>query len=121
MKKTIESPKASIKIKLSVRDRIHFYLLSPLQGSRVENALSQSINKRIDFTPEEKKEMEIIPLQGGRVVWNSSKEKSKDFFFEPHEILLIQQGINQRDAAKSIPNDPSVNDLADRLMGVNVE
>lgn len=122
MKKNIEpGDRPGVKVVLSVRDRVHFQMLSLIQGSRIENALSQAINKRIDFTKEERKEMNIVSLPSGRTLWDSRKEKAREFIFEPHEVLLIQQGINQRDAAKMILNDRDITDLADRLMSIKLE
>ncbi len=118
MKKQPENKQ--IRVILSVADRISFPMIAPLRGSRIENALSQTINKRIDFSPEERQSMAISTM-AGNTVWDTRKEKTKEFLFEPHEILLIQQGINQRDYAGLLTNNPHVNDLVERLMSIKIE
>src|SRR5450759_5862098 len=95
VKKEIKTKEVDMatKVVLSVMDRIHFPSLLPQSGSIVEMELSENLSKRISFTPEEIKEVEMANLPDGRIVWNAAKAKLREFRFENFEITLIQEGI----------------------------
>ncbi len=113
-----ENTDMSIKINLSVLDRIHFPALMPLRGSMAENALAEALSKRVIFTPAEIMEYKIALLPDGRTIWNQGKAKLREFRFEKFEMILIQAGVRMHDEGRSIPRD--ANSLAEKLLSINV-
>ena len=87
---------------LSVIERIHFASILPREGTMTEMDLSEAIEKRVGFTPDEIREIELVSLPEGRVAWNPAKGQPKEFIFESYEMLLIQHGCRVLDERKLV-------------------
>jgi hypothetical protein len=97
MKKAInglkEQTDMTIKVNLSVFERINFPSIMPSRGNTSAIELGLAIKRRIDFNAEEVKEYSIIKLPDGRTARNIEHDnKLREFRFEAYEILRIQEG-----------------------------
>lgn len=109
----------TIKLVLTVPERLSMPALKIPQGSIVENDMADAILKRLELTEAEKKEYDVIALPDGRVAWNPEKAKAREFRFETYEMLLIQSGVKIHDERKTIPGH--VNELAKKILEVKVK
>lgn len=120
MKKVIKTEEEmTIKVNLSVFERIHFAELLPRSGSRSEMSLAETLTKRVGFTAQEIEEFKIVALSEKRVGWSAEKAKLREFRFETFEILFIQQGAKYLDDSKQLTADNYK--LADRLLAIAVK
>lgn len=105
------------KISLSVPDRIQLPLIYPQSGGLIEMEVVKSLQEKIRFTPAEIDEYELKDLPGGKIVWNTSKEKDREYVLEDSEIKVLQKGIDQLDKEGKITL--TMVDLARRIMNIN--
>ena len=109
----------TIKLILSVAERLNMSVLKLPKGSMVENDMANAILKRIELTEGEKKEFAIVELPDGRIAWDSGKAKLREFRLESYEMRLIQQGVKMLDEMKSIPG--FANELAKKILEIKVD
>lgn len=111
-------PDTALKVSLSIPDRINFATILPVSGSIAENALGESLIKRISIPEAETKEAQLQFSGSGKFVYNPMV-KSKEFAFELHELLYIQQGARYHDTNKLLK--PYNYKLAERLLSIKIE
>lgn len=120
MKKQQIKPAAdtSIKMVLSVPERINFGSILPEDGDIVGLYLREALLKRVGFTQEEVKDYSIQWLDANQFKYNSLKPQ-REFRFEVFEMLFIQQGarvLNERKLLK-----PFNFRLAERMLAINIK
>jgi hypothetical protein len=93
---------ATIKVILSVPERVNFPTIMPLEGSLAEVDLINNLNERIQLSEKEVEEFKFAWLPNGRFAYDPVKGVDGEFTFESFEILLIQQGIAMHDARKTL-------------------
>lgn len=89
-------------IQLSIAERIAVSRLLPVQGSRIEMKMCESLANALSFTEEEKERAEIRQ-EDGFFVWK--KDFATEFVFTPEQLLLLQEGISQADKDRRITRD----------------
>lgn len=115
-KPELKREQKAVKLSLSLQERINLAALFPPKSSLAGNALSKALQKKVDFTPEEKTEFKLMFFPNGKYVYDAHKAKDREFDFEPFELLHIQQGIRMHDMAETI--DKVNQDLAERILSI---
>lgn len=84
-------------IKLSVRDRVIFSEILPESGRKIEMILCNDLLKKIEFTPEEVSEFGLADTGGGRVTWDTTRERSIDIELTEEQVFLLKKASNEID------------------------
>lgn len=86
-------------IKLNVIDRLLLPQILPQTGGKIEMLLTESIVKKIEFTPAEVSEFGLKD-ESGSVSWSNGKDV--DFEFTPEQIEVLKSASKKADADKKI-------------------
>ncbi|MFX0084348.1 MAG: hypothetical protein ACFFAU_01640 [Candidatus Hodarchaeota archaeon] len=103
-----------MKVKLTVKDRILIANLYPNEADLVTQILVRDISKKVDFSQEEIKNIELKLAGVGRYVWNSDAPDLEVNFTEK-ELTLLRNQIGKLDRQKKITQN--MLDLVLKLKG----
>ena len=109
----------TIKVILTVPERVNFPSIMPLQGSLAEVDMINTLNERVKITEQEAEEYRYTTLLDGRFAYDATKARPREFTFESYEILLIQQGISSHDERKTLR--PWNAELAKKIKAIQVK
>lgn len=108
----------TVKFSMSITERLSLQHLKISKGSIIENEMADSILKKINFSESEIKEFKMSNEPDGKIYWDVTKAKNREFQFETYEVLLMQSGVRMHDEEHTIPS--FANELAKRILGIEL-
>jgi len=102
-KKTVpKTPIESVKIELSIMDRVMLPTILLKKGSMADLEIVEDIKKKVEIGEEERKDIKFQQNQGG-ITWNVGKDKI--FTFSRAEIRCLKRSYGIADEAGEIIAD----------------
>ena len=90
-----------MNIELNVKDRLVVISMLKPTGSLLDMVVAFDIVKKLRFTEEEKREIGYRE-EGGKIMWDYSAERSREFQLTYDEIKIIKEAVNTLDEEKKI-------------------
>lgn len=86
---------------LSIAERLVLPELLPRQGNLIEMTLSESIERKVQFSAEEISSCGLKSADG-TVTWDPASDAGKEVAFEPAELELLRECYRRIDAEKQV-------------------
>ena len=84
-------------LSLTVMERVIFPDVLPDNGRKVEMILCNDLIKKVEFSAEEVSEFNLKDSGGGRVTWDTNKERILEVELTPEQIDLLKRFSNRID------------------------
>jgi hypothetical protein len=81
---------------LGIKERLLMPLMFPQKGTKKDITLSRAIFKKIEISPEERKEIDFVS-EKDHVQWSSEKAKDKDIDLNDDEREFLKRQIHRVD------------------------
>ena len=91
-------------MKLLIKDRFILLGLLPSKGDYVTLTIKEDIVKKISISQKEIQEIGLTS-DGGKISWNTDKEKDNDFKFTELETNMILGILNSLNESKELTDD----------------
>lgn len=84
-------------LSLTVMERVIFPDVLPDNGRKVEMILCNDLIKKVEFSAEEVSEFGLKDSGGGRVTWDTNKERILEVELTPEQIDLLKRSSHRID------------------------
>jgi hypothetical protein len=91
-------------MKLNIIKRLNLARLFPKEGGILQQLLIRDIAKKIEFTQDEIKEIEL-KQSGNQITWNPEKDIEKEINFSESEINFLKDQVTLLDNEKKVTQD----------------
>lgn len=88
-------------MKLNIADRINLINIFPAESGMVQQILVKDIAKKVEFTQDEIKEVNLVQ-KDGMITWTPEKAKDKEVEFTEMELNFLRECVDTLDKNKKI-------------------
>ncbi len=97
----------TMKLNLSIRDRMALPLLMPKSYGLVDGEIIRDLKDRISIKSAEMQKLNMKDLSNGRIEWDAKKEKPLELELSDRELEVLKKGVEEADKANSL-NDHTI-------------